>query len=102
MPAGDFVHLNRVTWLVIMAAGLSLAADVIQWAWVGQVALTLPEINGQALSAMEWLNALGPSVAWLFKETALTLQLFAIAAWVEVLSRIHRRLQARNAVQFQG
>ena len=99
---GNFVRLTRVTWLIVLTAGLSLAADVIQWAWVGQSAAALPDLNGQALSAIDWLYALGPSVAWLFKQTALTLELLAVAVWVEALSRIHRRLRARNAVQFEG
>ncbi len=96
------MRLHPVTWLIALTAGLSLAADVIQWAWIGQSALFMPTLNGQPLSATEWLNALGPSVAWLFKTTATTLELLAMAVWVEALSRIHRRLRARNAVQFEG
>ena len=92
------MRLNPVTWLIVLTAGLSLAADLIQWALAGQAALSLPEINGQDLTAPEWLATLGPSVAWLLRSMAATLWLFSMAVWVETLSRIHRRLRAHNAV----
>ena len=103
MASGGYhVRLHPVTWLLLLTAGLSLAADVILCAWGGQSALTMLTASDQALSAKGWLIVLAPTVAWLLKTIATTLGLLAMAVWVEALSRIHRRLRARNAVQFEG
>lgn len=98
------MRLHPVTWLIVLAAGLSLSADLILWAWVVRSALDAPtsSIDGSALSSVDWLRALGPTVAWRIKISAGTLEMLGAAVLVEGLSRIHRRLRARNAVQFEG
>lgn len=97
------MRLHPVTWLIVLAAGLSLSADLILWAWVARSTLdSLSTIDGPALSAVSWLRVLGPMVAWRIKISAGTLEMLGAAVLVEGLSRIHRRLRARNAVQFEG
>lgn len=97
------MRLHPVTWLIVLAAGLSLSADLILWAWVARSALEwASSADGPTLSAMTWLRALGPSMAWQIKISAGTLEMLGTAVLVEGLSRIHRRLRARNAVLFEG
>jgi len=97
------VRLHPVTWLIVLAAGLSLSADLILWAWVARSTLEgASSIDGPAMSAMAWLRALGPTLAWQIKISAGTLEMLGTAVLVEGLSRIHRRLRARNAVLFEG
>ena len=90
------MRLNPVTWLIVLAAGLSLAADVILWAWVGRVVIPLLPHEAGGLSLTEWLRIAGPQLAWLTKATADALAMLALAAWIEALSRIHGRLRARR------
>lgn len=97
------MRLHPVTWLIVLAAGLSLSVDLILWAWVARSVLEgASSIDSPALSAMGWLRALGSTLAWRIKISAGTLEMLGTAVVVEGLSRIYRRLRARNAVLFEG
>lgn len=97
------MRLHPVTWLIVLAAGLSLSADLILWAWGARSALDVASsADDLGLSAMAWFRALTPTLAWLIKTSATTLSMLGTAVLIEGLSRIHRRLRARNAILFEG